>query len=151
MRNWLPPVFLTICLFAAASLRAAENKATLIVPASAIVPGPESGPDDDGGFAVRVPLAAVQVKASRCPIGKPSLELQMPDTMPTGDGIDLSVAQKAVARKKADFYRSIMAPGEAGCDITFHLLGDPGHLSKMAGTIIAPYCIVSLDEGYLTP
>ncbi len=93
-------------------MRAAENKATLTVPASAVVPsGPDGGPDDGGGFAVRVTLAAVQVKASRCPVGKPSLELQMPDTVPTRDGIDLSAAQKQVARKKADFYKSIMARG----------------------------------------
>ncbi|MHB1302792.1 MAG: hypothetical protein ACYCZB_04870 [Acidiphilium sp.] len=109
------------------------------VPASAV--SAVAAPDAAGGFVLRVATTGTTVRADHCSVPG-FVELQMPDTMPTGAAIDLDAAQRADAERKISFYRKIMTNRGT---INFRLVESQRYLFRRSGELILPHCVALLD------
>lgn len=109
------------------------------VPAAAI--STVAAPDQAGGFVLRVATAGMNVRARHCSVPG-SVEVQMPDTMPSGAAIDLDAAQQTDAAKKIAYYRKIATNRGV---IDFRLVANHKYVRKIGNTIAMPYCVASLE------
>jgi hypothetical protein len=123
---------------------AAENAASLTVPASSLVFKGEGlqAPDEEGNFGIGIKLPIAHVKASKCDtpylatglgtMNKPLDELSDTD-------------KKTIAHVKAE-YDALVAASKAGKTVTLHFRNTPTYLRVTDGVIYVPYCILSMVD-----
>lgn len=138
-------VALALVLAMAAPAAAANTKAAIDVPGSALNMGGDFAgrPDPGGGFTVGVATTAVPIDASKCRTGL--LSVDMSGVRPAASGA-FTTRQQSAIKKRLVAYARLQDAQKSNTTVTLHLDTDPRYLFFKNGKLTAPYCSVTIDS-----
>lgn len=133
-----------LMMVAATASDGAGTAATLTVPGSALVFAGAGllPPDSEGHFAIGITLPQPGIRADRCE----SADLIVGLGTLNKPEADLTDADRRVIAHNVRFYNDLVARAKQGDRITLPVRNDPLYLRVSNGTVIAPYCTLSIDE-----